>query len=42
MAEDMSDAGTNDLMGSDVLRKNEFQAWFVSEHLVETPLVRAE
>jgi starvation-inducible DNA-binding protein len=42
MAEDMSDAGTNDLMGSDVLRKNEFQAWFVSEHLVETPLVKAK
>ena len=42
MAEDMSDAGTNDLMGSDVLRKNEFQAWFISEHLVDTPLVKAD
>lgn len=42
MAEDMGDAGTNDLMGSDVLRKNEMQAWFVSEHVVETPVVHAD
>jgi starvation-inducible DNA-binding protein len=26
---------------SDVLRTNELQVWFVSEHLVDTPLVRA-
>jgi len=26
---------------SDVLRTNELQAWFISEHLVETPLVHA-
>jgi starvation-inducible DNA-binding protein len=23
---------------SDVLRENELQSWFISEHLVETPL----
>jgi len=26
---------------SDVLRGNELQAWFLSEHLVEMPLVHA-
>ena len=37
----VGDQGTNDLVVSDVLRVNELQAWFVSEHLVETPLVHA-
>jgi len=37
----LGDLGTNDLVVSDVLRANELQAWFVSEHLVETPLVHA-
>jgi starvation-inducible DNA-binding protein len=37
----LGDMGTNDLVVSDVLRANELQAWFVSEHLVETPLVHA-
>ncbi len=37
----LGDAGTNDLVVSDVLRANELQAWFISEHLVETPLVHA-
>jgi hypothetical protein len=27
---------------SNVLRPNELQAWFLSEHLVDAPLVRAE
>jgi len=27
---------------SNVLRTNELQTWFLSEHLVETPLVRAD
>jgi starvation-inducible DNA-binding protein len=27
---------------SDVLRTNELQVWFVSEHLVNEPLVEAE
>ncbi len=37
----LGDIGTNDMVVSDVLRANELQAWFVSEHLVETPLVHA-
>jgi starvation-inducible DNA-binding protein len=35
----LGDLGTNDMVVSDVLRTNELEAWFVSEHLVETPLV---
>ena len=35
------DDGTNDLLVSDVIRTNELQVWFVAEHLVEMPLVRA-
>jgi|SRR5579859_649272 len=35
------DGGTNDLLMSDVLRTNEGQVWFLAEHLVDTPLVRA-
>ncbi|MGB8014150.1 MAG: DNA starvation/stationary phase protection protein [Terriglobales bacterium] len=38
----VGDAGTNDLVVSDVLRPNELQAWFLSEHLVNAPLVEAE
>jgi starvation-inducible DNA-binding protein len=37
----LGDIGTNDMVVSDVLRTNELQAWFVSEHLVEAPLVHA-
>ncbi|MGH9595178.1 MAG: Dps family protein [Edaphobacter sp.] len=33
------DQGTNDLVVSDILRPNELQSWFLSEHLVEMPLV---
>jgi len=40
-ATQLGDQGTNDLMVSDVLRTNELQSWFLSEHLVDTPLVRA-
>jgi starvation-inducible DNA-binding protein len=36
------DAGTNDLLTSSVLRCHEMQVWFLSEHLVETPLVKEE
>jgi starvation-inducible DNA-binding protein len=35
------DDGTNDLLMSDVLRTHELQVWFLAEHLVDTPLVRA-
>ena len=37
----LGDDGTNDLLVSDVVRTNELQVWFVSEHLVDTPLVRS-
>jgi starvation-inducible DNA-binding protein len=36
------DDGTNDLLVSDVLRTHEMQVWFLAEHLVDIPLVRAE
>jgi starvation-inducible DNA-binding protein len=35
------DDGTNDLLVSDVIRTGELQSWFLAEHLVDTPLVRA-
>ena len=38
----LGDAGTNDLVVSDVLRLSELQSWFLSEHLVDAPLVEAE
>ncbi|MGA7380278.1 MAG: DNA starvation/stationary phase protection protein [Terriglobales bacterium] len=41
LADKLGDEGTNDLAVSDVLRTNELQAWFVSEHLVNMPLVEA-
>ncbi|MDT0344025.1 DNA starvation/stationary phase protection protein [Streptomyces sp. DSM 44938] len=40
-AQEMGDDGTNDLLISEVIRTNELQSWFVAEHLVDTPLVRA-
>lgn len=41
-ANDLGDDGTNDVLISDVVRTNEMEAWFLSEHLVEMPLVRAK
>jgi len=41
-ADKLGDDGTNDLVVSGVLRPNELQVWFLAEHLVEAPLVRAE
>jgi len=41
-ADDLGDDGTNDMAISDVLRANELQSWFLSEHLVDMPLVHAE
>src|SRR5580765_1218486 len=35
------DDGTNDLIVSDVIRRNELQVWFLAEHVVDTPAVRA-
>jgi starvation-inducible DNA-binding protein len=40
-ASTIGDDGTNDLVVSDVLRRNEMQVWFLSEHLVNAPLVHA-
>jgi len=41
-ASELGDDGTNDLVVSEVLRRNELQVWFLSEHLVNVPLVKAE
>src|SRR5437879_7706323 len=41
-AAEMGDDGTNDLLVSDVLRTNELQVWFLSEHLVDVPLIKAQ
>ncbi|MEO6982048.1 MAG: DNA starvation/stationary phase protection protein [Edaphobacter sp.] len=38
----VGDQGTNDLVVGDVLRPNELQSWFLSQHLVEMPLVFAK
>jgi starvation-inducible DNA-binding protein len=40
-AADQGDDGTNDLLVSEVVRTNELQSWFISEHLVALPMVRA-
>ena len=37
--EKSSDWGSNDLLMSEVLRRNELQVWFVAEHVVDIPLV---
>ena len=41
-ASELGDDGTNDLLVSQVLRTNELQVWFLSEHLVNVPLVQAK
>jgi starvation-inducible DNA-binding protein len=40
-ADKLGDDGTNDVVVSDVLRTNELQMWFVSQHVVQSPLVKA-
>lgn len=42
LASEAEDDGTNDLLVSQVIRTNELQVWFVSEHVVDMPLVLAE
>ena len=37
--EESKDMGTNDLLMGDVLRTHELQVWFLSEHVVDVPLV---
>jgi starvation-inducible DNA-binding protein len=41
-AAEAGDDGTNDLIVSDVIRTNELQVWFLAEHLVDVPVVRAK
>jgi len=41
-ATDGDDAGTNDLIVSDLIRLNELQVWFLAEHLVAVPLLHAD
>lgn len=38
---ELGDDGTDDLLVSDVVRTGELQAWFLAEHLVDTPLVHS-
>jgi starvation-inducible DNA-binding protein len=40
-AADMGDDATNDILVSDVIRLNELQVWFLSQHVVDVPLVYA-
>jgi starvation-inducible DNA-binding protein len=40
-AAEAGDDGTNDLIVSDVIRRNELQVWFIAEHVVDVPLVQA-
>jgi starvation-inducible DNA-binding protein len=42
LAAEKGDDGTNDLIVSDVIRTNELQVWFVAEHVVDEPTVRAK
>ena len=39
LTEEQEDWGTNDLLMGDVLRRHELQVWFLSEHVVDVPLV---
>jgi starvation-inducible DNA-binding protein len=41
-AAEMGDDGTNDLLVSSIIRKNEAQVWFLAEHLVNVPQVIAD
>jgi len=40
-AAEAGDDGTNDLIVSGVIRRNELQVWFVAEHIVNVPIVEA-
>jgi starvation-inducible DNA-binding protein len=41
-AADLGDDASNDLLVSNIIRTNEMQVWFISEHLVDMPLVFAK
>lgn len=38
LTENNKDYGTNDMLMSDILRMHEMHVWFLSQHLVDTPL----
>lgn len=38
LTEKNKDYGTNDMLMSDILRMHEMQVWFVSQHLIDTPI----
>ena len=40
-ADENDDVGTNDLLASEVIRVNELQAWFLAEHVVDSPTTAA-
>ena len=40
-AAEAGDDGTNDLIVSGVIRRNELQVWFVAEHIANVPIVEA-
>ncbi len=41
-SEESKDWGTNDLLASEILPVNQRQYWFVSQHLIDAPLVHAD
>jgi starvation-inducible DNA-binding protein len=42
LAAESGDDGTNDLLVSDLIRTGEKEVWFLAEHLVDAPIVRAD
>jgi starvation-inducible DNA-binding protein len=42
LAAENGDDGSNDLIVSDIIRRNELQAWFVAEHVIKMPLTHAK
>jgi len=41
LAAGSGDEGTNDLLVSGVIRRNELQVWFIAEHVVDVPTTRS-
>jgi starvation-inducible DNA-binding protein len=39
LAAEAGDDGTNDLIVSDVIRRNELQVWFIAEHVVNARII---
>jgi len=40
-AAESGDDGTNDLLISEIVRRNELQTWFLAEHVIDSPLTHA-